>query len=624
LDAEETAETISSMQRQLHVERRLAELAGGLKTLKQEQQAQDRCLHNLQESFESCRNASLQCYKRVEEHKMLLEEFRADGQDCAARVEEHEVRLGVARSKMDTQDQLLTSLGNRLELQGEQIMSQMQRHCNQATQKLRSELMALYEDALGQIREHMDSSEDRSRQEAKGAAARGKQPEDATDVLAVVLQSMATAQRSISEVKETLLMLVEGHTGAKSEVQELRPTIEQIADRIAEQEFALSSLKKNMDQVSASLKERIEKAETSSECVTGLFQELRKDMARILAEEPGVSEDRRPEVISQGVSVRRESPEGQSQTTEQEAASTNFKIELPDQGTANSSRPLLDSSSIPFASPGLPSEPSDQDAWNVNPVEADTQNRSGVQSAGQSGEQNGQQNVQEGEEAKPFFSSKLPGWSVGAAGGTWPTYAEDNQLEVLEAPAAPTTAPEGPEAGEGAISEHPKHAESTEHPEHPRCGSSEDEAQSQSNPCSSDLDAVSEEQAQQRSQLATGKGCGDGEPVVHSNLEPLSKLAMDLDSEPEETADLMQEEDEVQNAGSESKATSIAEATGQSSSSAGNQNVHNVQSAAGSRRSFQPLTLVDSDGEYDDDEFEDDDLTIEIQESRRSSLKSQE
>lgn len=161
-------------------------------------------------------------------------------------------------------------------------------------------------------------------------------------------------------------------------------------------------------------------------------------------------------------------------------------------GTANSSRPLLDSSSIPFASPGLPSEPSDQDAWNVNPVEADTQNRSGVQSAGQSGEQNGQQNVQEGEEAKPFFSSKLHGWSVGAAGGTWPTYAEDNQLEVLEAPAAPTTAPEGPEAGEGAISEHPKHAESTEHPEHPRCGSSEDEAQSQSNPCSSDLDAVSE------------------------------------------------------------------------------------------------------------------------------------
>lgn len=32
---------------------------------------------------------------------------------------------------------------------------------------------------------------------------------------------------------------------------------------------------------------------------------------------------------------------------------------------------------------------------------------------------------------------------------------------------------------------------------------------------------------------------------MHSNLEPLSKLAMDLDSEPEETADLMQEEDEA-------------------------------------------------------------------------------
>ena len=112
-------------------------------------------------------------------------------------------------------------------------------------------------------------------------------------------------------------------------------------------------------------------------------------------------------------------------------------------GTANSSRPLLDSSSISFASPGLPSEPSDQDAWNVNPVEADTQNRSGVQSAGQSGEQNGQQNVQEGEEAKPFFSSKLHGWSVGAAGGTWPTYAEDNQLEVLEA-LQPHHSPRGP------------------------------------------------------------------------------------------------------------------------------------------------------------------------------------
>ena len=36
---------------------------------------------------------------------------------------------------------------------------------------------------------------------------------------------------------------------------------------------------------------------------------------------------------------------------------------------------------------------------------------------------------------------------------------------------------------------------------------------------------------------ATGKGCGDGEPVVQSNLEPLSKLVMDPDSEPEEIAE---------------------------------------------------------------------------------------
>lgn len=159
---------------------------------------------------------------------------------------------------------------------------------------------------------------------------------------------------------------------------------------------------------------------------------------------------------------------------------------------ANSSRPLLDWSSIPFASPGLPSEPSDQDAWDFNPFEADTQSRSGLQSARQSCEQNGQQNGQDAEEAKPFSGPKLPGWSGGAADETWPTYAEDNQLEEHDAPAAFTAVPKGLEAGEGAVSEHPKHAESTEHPEHPRCGPSEDEAQSQSNPASADLDTVSE------------------------------------------------------------------------------------------------------------------------------------
>eukprot|EP00434_Breviolum_minutum_P039114 symbB.v1.2.034721.t1/scaffold4535.1/size38356/3 len=107
-------------------------------------------------------------------------------------------------------------------------------------------------------------------------------------MLAAVQRGMVVAQRSISEVKESLLMVLDGHSGAKREVEELRLSIKLIADRVSAQEAAVSSVQKDMDQVCSSLQERIDKAETSSQRVTGLFQELRKDMARLLAEEPKV------------------------------------------------------------------------------------------------------------------------------------------------------------------------------------------------------------------------------------------------------------------------------------------------------------------------------------------------
>ena len=52
--------------------------------------------------------------QRVADHDRKVEQLLCDGQDCLSRVEEHEVRIGVARSKLDAQDHRVALLTDRL------------------------------------------------------------------------------------------------------------------------------------------------------------------------------------------------------------------------------------------------------------------------------------------------------------------------------------------------------------------------------------------------------------------------------------------------------------------------------------------------------------------------------
>jgi len=401
-------------------------------------------------------------------------------------------------------------LGNRLEQQGEQIMSHVDRHCNQALQKLRnelrSELIAWCGDAFVQFRAEVASAE-------RLDDSRGRRTPEvlSQDMLAAVQRGMVVAQRSISEVKESLLMVLNGHSGAKREVEELHLSIKLIADRVSTQEAAVSSVQKDMDQVCSSLQERIDKAETSSQRVTGLFQELRKDMARLLAEEPKVdSVNLEAEVVEAPDRQRSTGSDLSQETISQscfrpwsrrfEAADVDKVVSMPsEQHEGSGSQEKVDAA---------------VESSQVETPPADVE----MQPAPKS-------------EAAAAFEDTWP-----ADPGPSPLIAEAEQTEQPELPAEV-------EKVEEAKSEPVNFAA-------PVIKAEEDEAQSVSSSSSMSKDGHVEEKP--ALQAVASKG-------------------------------------------------------------ASNQR----------RRSFE-LTLVDSDGEYDDDEFEDDDDPIEIKSSRRSSLKSQE
>jgi len=337
----------------------------------------------------------------------------------------------------------------------------------------------------------------------------GRQPEVLSqDMLAAVQRGMVVAQRSISEVKESLLMVLDGHSGAKREVEELRLSIKLIADRVSAQEAAVSSVQKDMDQVCSSLQERIDKAETSSQRVTGLFQELRKDMARLLAEEPKVDS-----VNLQVV----EAPDRQRST-----------------GSDLSQETVSQSCFRPWS---RRFETADVDKVVSTPSEQH-------EGSGSLPEKVDAGNVESSQPEKPPADVEMQPApkSEAAFEDTWPADPGPSPLVAAE-------------------------AEQTEQPELPA-------------------------------------------EVEEAKSEPASFAAPVIKAEEDEALPSVSSSSSISKDGNVEEKPALQAAPSKGASN-------------GRRRSFE-LTLVDSDGEYDDDEFEDDDDPIEIKSSRRSSLKSQE
>ncbi|CAE8687708.1 unnamed protein product, partial [Polarella glacialis] len=142
-------------------------------------------------------SALRQLAQRMADQDSKVEQLFTDGQDCCARVEEHEVRLGVARSKTDAQEQRLALLGDRVE---------------------RASRPSERSDELGQLSARLDACEQRFSFASTG-------DEVASSALSLLGASSGTATEAFPmpshrQIQDSLAAELERH--CSKEVDELR------------------------------------------------------------------------------------------------------------------------------------------------------------------------------------------------------------------------------------------------------------------------------------------------------------------------------------------------------------------------------------------------------------------